>query len=97
MHRHCADDYLEGLYNLGQAVNPKFTEQRCKELLDRMDSSQLGQVSVDDFLDLVSKFNGRSDSAIRAMHDAAERISRRENAGASQAEACVWASAWACV
>ena len=49
--------FIDGdeLLALGQAVNPAFTQQKCRDLIDRMDSNHDGKVSGDEFVEVVQK------------------------------------------
>ena len=70
----------EELLELGQAVNTKFKVAKCTELIQRMDTSEDGKVSVEEFLELVSKFDGRTENGIRAMRTAAKGIEQKTKA-----------------
>ena len=86
-----ADEHRSGfidadkLSTLSQAVNPSFTRQKLEALIDRMHTSQHGNVSFDDFVELVQKvMEGLSEPAkqtgIKTMRAAAEGAARKAQA-----------------
>ena len=85
------------LLALGQAVNPSFTPQKCRDLIDRMDTSRDGKVSPDEFVELVQKvMEGLSEPAkqkgMRAMRAAAEGLVKKAEVELKQLEAALAAA-----
>ena len=79
----------EELLALGQAVDRNFTQQKCRDLIHRMDSNHDGKVSPDEFVELVCKvMEGLSEVSKKKMRAkyraAAERIAREVKAKAEQ-------------
>jgi hypothetical protein len=67
------------LLALGKAINPKFTQQKCRALISKMDTSHDGQVSESEFVTLVSNFisplpSVQREAGMKAMRVAARRV-----------------------
>ena len=84
-------DQLE-LLDLGKAVNPNFTTEKCRVLLKKMDTSHDGKVSPREFIMLVSNFMEgltapQRDKGLSAMRTAAEGLATKAEEARKQAEA----------
>merc|ERR1711998_304439 len=69
---------------LGQATNPKFTEQKCKSLMKEMDTSKDQKVDVHEFLQFANHFDKLDATGIQRMRDAAEALSKKAKASHQQ-------------
>ena len=63
------------LLALGKAINPKFTVEKCQQLMKQMDTNHDGKVSVEEFVELVGLWDGRSEAYIKRMRGAALSVS----------------------
>merc|ERR1711998_321290 len=62
---------------LGQATNPKFTEQRCQSMMKQMDSNHDQKVDVLEFIQFANNVDKLSTTGIKRMRDAAEALSKK--------------------
>jgi hypothetical protein len=80
------------LLDLGKAVNPNFTPEKCRVLLNKMDTSRDGQLSPSEFIEFVFKFMEaftapQREKGLKEMRKAAEGLARKAEEARKQAEA----------